>query len=94
MLFRSYGLLRNNYLIPTSEALDALSIMKLGADSGVFQHFTRQDWADLLLECQPAHLCCRMNMALSPMERGKYRAERFRERLHGPEAAEETEPES
>jgi len=28
------------------------------------------------------------------MERGKYRAERFRERLHGPEAAEETEPES
>ena len=91
---RAYGLLRNTYLLPTSEALDALSIMKLGADSGVFQDFTRQDWAELLLECQPAHLCCRMNMALSPMERGKYRAERFRERLHGPEAAEETEPES
>ena len=87
---RAYGLLRNTYLIPTSEALDALSIMKLGADSGVFRYFTRQDWAELLLECQPAHLCCRMNMALSPMERGKYRAERFRERLHGPEAAAET----
>ena len=87
---RAYGLLRNTYLIPTSEALDALSIMKLGADSGVFRHFTRQDWAELLLECQPAHLCCSMNMNLSPVERGKYRATRFRERLNGPEAAPET----
>ena len=70
--------------------------MKLGADSGVFQHFTRQDWAELLLECQPAHLSCRMNMDLSPMERGKYRAACFRERLHGPESAAETDagPES
>jgi protein arginine kinase len=87
---RAYGLLRNSYLIPTSEALDALSIMKLGADSGVFQRFTRRDWAELLLECQPAHLSCRMNMNLSPVERGKCRAARFRERLHGPEAAAET----
>ena len=61
--------------------------MKLGADSGVFRNFTRQDWAELLLECQPAHLCCRMNMNLSPAERGKYRATCFRERLDGPEAA-------
>lgn len=93
---RAYGLLRNSYLIPTSEALDALSIMKLGADSGVFQHFTRQDWAELLLECQPAHLSCRMNMDLSPMERGKYRAACFRKRLHGPESAAGTDagPES
>ena len=75
------------YLIPTSEALDALSIMKLGADSGVFRHFTRQDWAELLLECQPAHLCCRKNMKLTPLERGEYRASRFRERLDGPEPA-------
>ena len=81
---RSYGRLRNTYLIPTSEALDALSIMKLGADSGVFQNFTRRDWAELLLECQPAHLCCSKNMNLSPVERGEYRALRFRERLHGP----------
>jgi len=84
---RAYGLLRNTYLIPTSEALDALSIMKLGADSGVFRHFTRQDWAELLLECQPAHLCCRKNMNLPPLERGEYRATCFRERLHGPEPA-------
>ena len=88
---RSYGLLRNTYLIPTAEALDALSIMKLGADSGVFRHFTRRDWAELLLECQPAHLCCRKNMALSPMERGKCRATCFRERLHGPEPATESD---
>ena len=88
---RAYGLLRNTYLIPTSEALDALSIMKLGADSGVFRHFTRQDWAELLLECQPAHLCCLKNMALSPLERGKYRATCFRERLNGPEPAAETD---
>ena len=84
---RAYGLLRNSYLIPTSEALDALSIMKLGADSGVFRPFTRQDWAELLLECQPAHLCCRKNMKLTPLERGEYRASRFRERLDGPEPA-------
>ena len=84
---RAYGLLRNTYLIPTSEALDALSIMKLGADSGVFRHFTRQDWAELLLECQPAHLCCRKNMKLTPLERGEYRASCFRERLDGPEPA-------
>ena len=82
---RAYGLLRNADLIPTSEALDALSIMKLGADSGVFRHFTRRDWAELLLECQPAHLCSRRNMNLSPLERGEYRATRFRERLNGPE---------
>lgn len=88
---RSYGLLRNTYLIPTAEALDALSIMKLGADSGVFRHFTRRDWAELLLECQPAHLCCRKNMALTPMERGECRATCFRERLHGPEPAAETD---
>ena len=88
---RSYGLLRNTYLIPTAEALDALSIMKLGADSGVFRHFTRRDWAELLLECQPAHLCCRKNMALTPMERGECRATCFRERLHGPEPAAESD---
>lgn len=86
---RAYGLLRNTYLIPTAEALDALSIMKLGADTGVFRKFTRKDWAELLLECQPAHLCCRKNMALSSMERGEWRATCFRERLHGPEAADE-----
>ena len=86
---RAYGLLRNTYLIPTAEALDALSIMKLGADTGVFRRFTRKDWAELLLECQPAHLCCRKNMNLTPMERGEVRATCFRERLHGPEAADE-----
>ena len=87
---RAYGLLRNTYLIPTAEALDALSIMKLGADSGVFEYFTRRDWAELLLDCQPAHLCCGMNMNLSPLERGKYRATCFRERLNGPENVPET----
>ena len=61
--------------------------MKLGADSGVFRHFSRQDWAELLLECQPAHLCCKKNMNLSPVERGEYRATCFRERLHGPAPA-------
>lgn len=84
---RAYGLLRNTYLIPTSEALDALSIMKLGADSGVFRRFTRRDWAELLLECQPAHLCCKKNMNLPPMERAEYRAACFRERLGGPAPA-------
>lgn len=80
---RSFGLLKYSYMLPTAEMLDALSILKLGTDTGVFRHFREEDWASMAIKGLPAHLVCQNNGELTPIEAGEIRAKMLRELLNG-----------
>ncbi|MFM8764247.1 MAG: protein arginine kinase, partial [Spartobacteria bacterium] len=53
---RAYGLLCHSYSISSKEALNLLSIIKLGIDLAVFPDAHRFPVDELLIETQPAHL--------------------------------------
>ncbi|MFZ4115701.1 MAG: protein arginine kinase [Chthoniobacterales bacterium] len=53
---RSYGILLHAYSISTKEALNLLSLMKLGVDLNLFPSNIRLPIDELFMEAQPAHL--------------------------------------
>ena len=53
---RAYGVLSNAYSMSSKEALNLLSIIKLGVDLGVFPEGCRFPVDELFIETQPAHL--------------------------------------
>jgi len=53
---RSYGILSHAYSITTKEALNLLSLLKLGVDLNLFPEHVRLPIDQLFMETQPAHL--------------------------------------
>ncbi len=53
---RAYGVLIHSYQIETVEALNAISLLKLGADLGWLEGVSPQDLNRLFFECRRAHL--------------------------------------
>jgi protein arginine kinase len=53
---RAYGILSHAYSMSSKEALNLLSILKLGVDLGVFPEPCRFPVDELFIETQPAHL--------------------------------------
>lgn len=53
---RAYGILGQAHSIGSKEALNLLSIIKLGADLGLFPETSRHAVDQLFIETQPAHL--------------------------------------
>lgn len=53
---RAYGILSHAHAIASKEALNLLSVMKLGIDLGVFPDSSRLAVDELFIEIQPAHL--------------------------------------
>ncbi len=53
---RAYGILCNAHSMTSKEALNLLSVIKLGIDLGVFPAETRVTIDELFIETQPAHL--------------------------------------
>ncbi len=53
---RSYGILRYSYIISTKEALNSLSMLRLGIDLGVIRSVDMHTVNELFLCAQPAHL--------------------------------------
>ncbi len=53
---RAYGILLNAYSMSSKEALNLLSVIKLGIDLGVFPESHRFPIDELFIETQPAHL--------------------------------------
>jgi len=78
---RAFGVLRNAYVIDSKEALNHLSLLRLGADLEFLPKETKSLCDALLLEIQPAHLQLHSGKKLSPEERDILRAEIIRVRL-------------
>ncbi len=79
---RAYGVLSHAYAMSSKEALNLLSVLKLGVDLGVFPETCRFPVDELFIETQPAHLqkgAAAEKMA--PDERDSLRAEIIRAKL-------------
>ena len=79
---RAYAILKHAHILNSKEALNLLSMLRLGADLDIIQDCDRSIIDLLLLEIQPAHLQLRAQRELSPEERDQMRAEITRSRLH------------
>ncbi len=78
---RAYAVLRYAHIIPSKEALNCLSMIRLGCDLGFFADDDRETINILLTEIQPAHLQILAKRKLTPEERDSLRAEIIRAKL-------------
>ena len=78
---RAYGVLRYAHIIDSKEALNHLSLLRLGGMLGFFPAETVMLCDTLLMDIQPAHLQLHSGRKLSPEERDSIRAEIVRSRL-------------
>ena len=78
---RAYAILRYAHVLTSKEALNLLSLLRLGADLDLVPNCDRSLLDLLLLEIQPAHLQFGASRDLSPEERDALRAEITRARL-------------
>jgi protein arginine kinase len=79
---RAYGVLRHAHIIDSKEALNHLSLLRLGGTLGFFPPATVIVCDTLLMDIQPAHLQLHSGRKLSPDERDAIRAQIVRSRLH------------
>ncbi|MCU0752696.1 MAG: ATP--guanido phosphotransferase [Akkermansiaceae bacterium] len=79
---RAYGILRHAHIIESKEALNHLSLLRLGGILGFFPAQTVVLCDTLLMDIQPAHLQLLSGRKLTPDERDAIRAEIVRSRLH------------
>ncbi len=92
---RAFAILRHAYILTSKEALNLLSMLRLGADLDLIPDCDRSLLDMLLLEIQPAHLQLRAARELSPEERDVRRAEITRARLQtltGPSTVSNPQP--
>jgi protein arginine kinase len=78
---RAYALLRHAHVLPSKEALNLLSMLRLGIDLGFFPKEERTLTDMLLMEIQPAHLQTEAKRKLGAEERDQLRAEILRRKL-------------
>lgn len=78
---RAYGVLRHAHIIDSKEALNHLSLLRLGGMLGFFPTSTVTLCDSLLMDIQPAHLQLHSGGKLSPEQRDSIRAEIVRARL-------------
>jgi protein arginine kinase len=78
---RAYGILTHAYSISSKEALNLISVLRLGIDLGFFPEEGRGIVNELLMETQPAHLQNLSQQKLAAEERDHLRADIVRARL-------------
>jgi protein arginine kinase len=78
---RAYGILSNAHSISSKEAMNQLSLMRLGVDIGMFPPQERGLTDELFLGTQPGHLQKQLSEKLGAEERDLARADMLRERL-------------
>ncbi len=71
---RAYGILQYSHLLSSSEAMNLLSLLRLGIDLGVFPAVARAVIDRLLIECQPGHLQHAAKGRFEPGQRDVLRA--------------------
>ncbi|MEM9081574.1 MAG: protein arginine kinase, partial [Verrucomicrobiota bacterium] len=78
---RAYGILKYSHVIPSKEALNLLSLLRLGAELGLFGRGVLRTCDLLLMDIQPAHLQLHAGKKLDAEQRDAIRAEIIRARL-------------
>ncbi len=78
---RSYGILRHAYSMNSKEALNLLSLAKLGCDLGFYPDNQRRAVDELFMETQPAHLQKGSQKKLATEERDILRSDIIRKKL-------------
>jgi len=72
---RAYGILEYSHIMNSQEALELLSLFRLGVDIGIITKISIESQNKLLIIIQPAHLQKMEGRDLTPAERDKKRAE-------------------
>ena len=75
---RAYGILQNSHALSSSEAMNLLSLLRLGIDLGVFPDAQRCTIDRLFIEAQPGHLQHAQKGEFEPGQRDLLRAARLR----------------
>ena len=78
---RAYGLLQNARLVTSAEALNLLSLLRLGVDLGGFPEALRVVTNRLIILSQPAHIQHATDAEADPAQRDILRAELLRKAL-------------
>ncbi|MCB1234613.1 MAG: protein arginine kinase [Verrucomicrobiae bacterium] len=78
---RAFAILRYSHIIPSKEALNLLSLIRLGIDLEIFDSDEREVVNVLLTEIQPAHLQIEAKRKLNAEERDVLRADIIRRNL-------------
>jgi protein arginine kinase len=91
---RAYGVLTNAHTISSKEALNLLSILRLGVDLEIFHASVREAVDELFIQTQPAHVQKLAARKLSAEERDIFRADLIRERLKNYRGPQTMEPDS
>lgn len=80
-LGRAYGIMLYSYQISSKEALNLISLLRLGVDLEILPRSYQSKLDDLLINTQPAHLQQAANKKLGADERDAFRADILRESL-------------
>ena len=81
---RAYGLLLHSYQLQTKEALDALSMIKLGLDLGWIEGITDQKLNEIFFHCRRAHLLHSLpEILVDPAEISRKRTEYLYKQMQG-----------
>ncbi len=75
---RAHGILRNSYIMSSSEAMNLLSLIRLGVDLEMFPQEERALVDRLLIECQPGHIQYAAKNKVDSAERDALRASHLR----------------
>ncbi len=75
---RAYGILQHSHLLSSGEAMNLLSLVRLGADLGCFPETSRSLVDRLFIEAQPGHIQYALKSDLDPAQRDARRAARLR----------------
>jgi protein arginine kinase len=76
---RAFGILQNSHLLSSSEAMNLLSLVRLGTDLGLFPVENRATVDRLFIEIQPGHLQHAQKAQFEPEQRDILRAARLRQ---------------
>ncbi len=82
---RAFGLLLHSYQLKTTEALSALSLLKLGVDLGWVSGITDNKLNEIFFKCRHAHLLRLFPETKKPEDLDHRRAEFLHEQLKGVE---------
>lgn len=80
-VWRAFGILRYSRSIASREALELISLIKMGSDMGITPEISVEEWNNLVLGVQPNHVQMYAGKELSPDERDVFRAAFLRERI-------------
>ena len=80
---RSFGILTHAGLMPSMEAVDLLSMLKLGVDLGLVRNLTAAAIHEIILLTQPGHMQKIAGKIVDAQERDEMRARMVKDKLRG-----------